>query len=106
MTNLNYIRLANNRLAIEGYCVTCSSKLLKTKVMPRSGIKKKKLMTVTKKKKKNKDLEKARLQLVNFELGQYIFYVLFIFKLSIKKLQCKLVCPVIFVLCIVGQIIV
>jgi hypothetical protein len=52
MTNLNYVRLANNRLAIEGDCVTCSSKLLKTKVMPKTGIKKKKLMTVTKKRKR------------------------------------------------------
>jgi hypothetical protein len=49
MTNINYIRLANNRLAIEGYCVRCSGKLLKTKVMPKSGIRrKKKLMTITK----------------------------------------------------------
>jgi hypothetical protein len=49
MTNINYIRLANNRLVIEGYCVRCSGKLLKTKVMPKSGIKKKKklLMTIT-----------------------------------------------------------
>ena len=53
MTNLNYVRLANNRLAIEGYCVTCSGKLLKTKVMPRTGKKvKKKLMTLTKKRKR------------------------------------------------------
>lgn len=51
MTNLNYVRLANNRLAIEGDCVTCSGKLLKTKVMPKTGIKKKKLMKVTKKRK-------------------------------------------------------
>jgi hypothetical protein len=48
MTNINYIRLANNRLVIEGYCVKCSSKLLKTKVMPTSGVKKKKLMTLNK----------------------------------------------------------
>jgi hypothetical protein len=50
MTNINYIRLANNRLVIEGYCVRCSGKLLKIKVMPKSGIKKKKklLMTITK----------------------------------------------------------
>jgi hypothetical protein len=54
MTNLNYIRLANNRLAIEGYCAICSGKLLKTKVMPKTGIKKKKLMKVTKKRKKIK----------------------------------------------------
>jgi hypothetical protein len=49
MTNINYIRLANNRLVIEGYCVRCSGKLLKTKVMPKSGMKKKKklLMTIT-----------------------------------------------------------
>jgi hypothetical protein len=53
MTNINYIRLANNRLVIEGYCVRCSSKLLKTKVMPISGIKKKKKsMTINKKKRK------------------------------------------------------
>jgi hypothetical protein len=52
MTNLNYVRLANNRLAIEGYCVTCSGKLLKTKVMPKTGIKKKKLVTGTKKRKR------------------------------------------------------
>jgi hypothetical protein len=63
MTNINYIKLANNRLAIEGYCVKCSGKLLKTKVMPKSGMKKKKklLMTITKKKKNKiikKDLEK------------------------------------------------
>jgi len=43
MINISYNRLANNRLAIEGYCMMCSSKLLKTKVMPKSGVKKKKL---------------------------------------------------------------
>jgi hypothetical protein len=60
MTNINYLRLANNRLAIEGYCVRCSGKLLKTKVMPKSGMKKKKkLMTITKRREKNKDLEKS-----------------------------------------------
>ncbi len=49
MTNVNYIKLANNRLAIEGYCIKCSGKLLKTKVMPKSGMKrKKKLTTITK----------------------------------------------------------
>jgi hypothetical protein len=52
MTTINYLKLANNRLAIEGYCVRCSSKLLKTRVMPTSGIKKKKLMTISKKKRK------------------------------------------------------
>jgi len=45
MTNINYVRLANNRLAIEGYCVRCSDKLLKTKVMPKSGMKRKKTLT-------------------------------------------------------------
>jgi hypothetical protein len=48
MTNISYIRLANNRLVIGGYCVKCSTKLLKTKVMPTSGITKKKLMTINK----------------------------------------------------------
>jgi uncharacterized metal-binding protein len=49
MTNINYVRLANNRLAIEGCCVRCSDKLLKTKVMPKSGMKRKKtLTTITK----------------------------------------------------------
>jgi hypothetical protein len=49
MININYIRLANNRLVIEGYCIRCSGKLLKTKVMPKSGMKKKKkLITITK----------------------------------------------------------
>jgi hypothetical protein len=54
MININYIRLANNRLVIEGYCVRCSGKLLKTKVMPKSGMKKKKklLMTITKRREK------------------------------------------------------
>lgn len=42
MINISYKKLANNRLAIEGYCITCSIKLLKTKVMPKSGVKKKK----------------------------------------------------------------
>jgi hypothetical protein len=55
MTNINYLRLANNRLAIEGYCVRCSGKLLKTKVMPKSGIKKKKkVMTITKRRRRIK----------------------------------------------------
>ena len=52
MINIRYNKLANNRLAIEGYCAICSGKLLKTKVMPKTGIKKKKLMTVTKKRKR------------------------------------------------------
>jgi hypothetical protein len=39
--NAKYIKLANSRLAIEGYCAICSTKLLKTKVMPKSGKKKK-----------------------------------------------------------------
>jgi hypothetical protein len=52
MINTNYIKLANNRLVIEGYCVTCSSKLLKTKVMPKSGIKKKKLITMKRRRKR------------------------------------------------------
>jgi hypothetical protein len=39
--NCKYIKLANSRLAIEGYCSICSTKLLKTKVMPKSGRKKK-----------------------------------------------------------------
>ena len=43
MINISYKKLANNRLAIEGYCIMCSVKLLKTKVMPKSGVKKKKL---------------------------------------------------------------
>jgi len=55
MTNINYVRLANNRLAIEGYYVRCSGKLLKTKVMPKSGIKKKKkVMTITKRRRRIK----------------------------------------------------
>jgi hypothetical protein len=54
MTNISYIRLANNRLAIEGYCVKCSTKLLKTKVMPTSGIPKKKLMTMNRRRGKKK----------------------------------------------------
>jgi hypothetical protein len=41
MTNISYIRLANNRLAISGKCIRCSAKLLKTRVMPISGITKK-----------------------------------------------------------------
>jgi hypothetical protein len=52
MINTNYIKLANNRLVIEGYCVRCSSKLLKTKVMPKSGIKKKKLITMKRRRKR------------------------------------------------------
>jgi hypothetical protein len=43
MINISYNKLANNRLAIEGYCITCSGKLLKTRVMPKYGVKKKKL---------------------------------------------------------------
>jgi hypothetical protein len=43
MTNIVYNRLANNRLAISGNCTRCSAKLLKTRVMPTSGISKKKL---------------------------------------------------------------
>ena len=39
--NSRYIKLANSRLVIEGYCAICSTKLLKTKVMPKSGKKKK-----------------------------------------------------------------
>jgi hypothetical protein len=56
MTNISYIRLANNRLVIEGYCVKCFSKLLKTKVMPTSGIKKKKLMTLNNRRGKEKKI--------------------------------------------------
>jgi NAD-dependent SIR2 family protein deacetylase len=52
LNNIKYIRLANSRLAIEGYCNTCSSKLLKTKVMPKSGIKKRRKIDDNKKKKK------------------------------------------------------
>jgi hypothetical protein len=52
MININYIRLANNRLVIEGYCVRCSGKLLKTKVMPKSGMKKKKKLLITKRREK------------------------------------------------------
>lgn len=52
MINTNYIKLANNRLVIEGYCVRCSGKLLKTKVMPKSGIKKKKLITMKRRRKR------------------------------------------------------
>ena len=48
MINIRYNKLANNRLAIEGYCITCSCKLLKTKVMPKSGVKRKKLTKVLK----------------------------------------------------------
>lgn len=43
MTNIVYKRLENNRLAISGNCTRCSAKLLKTRVMPTSGISKKKL---------------------------------------------------------------
>jgi hypothetical protein len=32
-----YLKLANNRLAIEGCCYICKTKLLKVNVMPRSG---------------------------------------------------------------------
>jgi hypothetical protein len=46
--NSKYIKLANSRLAIEGYCAICSTKLLKTKVMPKSG-KKMKLTKIMKK---------------------------------------------------------
>jgi len=59
MTTIKYIKLANNRLAIEGYCVRCDSKLLKTSVMPTSGIKKKKLTTLNKISKKLKELKKG-----------------------------------------------
>jgi hypothetical protein len=45
--NSKYIKLANSRLVIEGYCAICSTKLLKTKVMPKSG-KKKKLIKIIK----------------------------------------------------------
>ena len=45
--NTKYIKLANSRLAIEGYCAICSTKLLKTNVMPKSG-KKKKLIKIIK----------------------------------------------------------
>jgi hypothetical protein len=48
--NSKYIKLANSRLAIEGYCAICSTKLLKTKVMPKSGKKKK----IIKRKKRKK----------------------------------------------------
>jgi NAD-dependent SIR2 family protein deacetylase len=65
LNNVRYIRLANSRLAIEGYCNTCSSKLLKTKVMPKSGKKKKKLTIIRKK----EIGEKFRLGLANFKLG-------------------------------------
>jgi hypothetical protein len=55
MTNINYIKLANSRLVMEGYCVRCSGKLLKTKVMPKSGMKKKKkLMTITKRRRRRR----------------------------------------------------
>ncbi len=51
--NSKYIKLANSRLVIEGYCAICSTKLLKTKVMPKSGMKKKKkLMTITKRRRR------------------------------------------------------
>jgi hypothetical protein len=53
--NSKYIKLANSRLAIEGYCAICSTKLLKTKVMPKSG-KKKKIIKEKKKKRKYKGL--------------------------------------------------
>jgi hypothetical protein len=56
MTNISYIRLANYRLVIEGYCIKCSSKLLKTKVLPISGIKKKKLMALNKRRGKEKKI--------------------------------------------------
>ena len=46
--NSKYIKLANSRLAIEGNCAICSTKLLKTKVMPKSG-KKKKLIKIKRK---------------------------------------------------------
>jgi hypothetical protein len=50
--NSKYIKLANSRLAIEGYCAICSTKLLKTKVMPKSGKKKK----IIKRKKEKKEV--------------------------------------------------
>jgi hypothetical protein len=65
LNNIKYIRLANSRLVIEGYCNTCSSKLLKTKVMPKSGMKKKKLTTI-RRKERGKEF---RLGLANFKLG-------------------------------------
>ncbi|MGC1930774.1 MAG: DUF5679 domain-containing protein [Candidatus Nitrosopolaris sp.] len=35
--DIKYLKLANNRLAIEGCCSLCKTKLLKVNVMPRSG---------------------------------------------------------------------
>jgi len=32
-----YLKLANNRLVIEGYCSVCKISLWKAKVMPRAG---------------------------------------------------------------------
>jgi hypothetical protein len=57
--NSKYIKLANSRLAIEGYCAICSTKLLKTKVMPKSGKKKKKLTKIIKKEGRIKGLGSA-----------------------------------------------
>jgi hypothetical protein len=61
MTNISYIKLANSRLVMEGYCVRCSGKLLKTKVMPKSGMKKEKkllIMTMTKRKRRRRRIKK------------------------------------------------
>lgn len=43
---------------IEGYCAICSTKLLKTKVMPKSG-KKKKLIKIKKRKDKGSGISLA-----------------------------------------------
>ena len=37
LNDIKYLRLTNNRLAIEGCCAICKTKLLKLSVMPRSG---------------------------------------------------------------------
>ncbi|MFZ0325947.1 MAG: DUF5679 domain-containing protein [Nitrososphaeraceae archaeon] len=37
MIEEKYLKLANSRLVIEGYCSVCKIKLLKAKVMPQSG---------------------------------------------------------------------
>ena len=36
MIDSKYNRLTNSRLVMQGYCYICYSKLLKTKVMPKS----------------------------------------------------------------------
>lgn len=36
ISSIKYIRLANSRVAIEGFCPLCNVRLLKGKVMPRS----------------------------------------------------------------------